>query len=69
MTLDLTTDELREIQDALASEIRRMCEAGQTPPQQREYQSLTQAWSAPPLHRAARPGLAVTPTPANPAAA
>lgn len=45
MTLDLTTDELREIQDALASEIRRMCEAGQTP-QELEYQSLTHAWSA-----------------------
>lgn len=43
--IEFTADELREIQDALHWEIKRLCEVGQTP-QEMQYRSLAHAWSA-----------------------
>ena len=44
-TVSFTVDELREVHDALSDYVRLMIRKGQTP-QEIEYQSLTNAWSA-----------------------
>ena len=43
--IEFSNAELNEIQDALQTDIQRMCEVGQTA-QEIEYQSLANAWSA-----------------------
>jgi hypothetical protein len=44
-TVPFTVDELREVHDALSDYVRLMIRKGQTP-QEIEYQSLANAWSA-----------------------
>lgn len=43
--ITFTSDEFREIQDALQAQITRMCKVGQTA-QEIEYHSLANAWSS-----------------------
>jgi len=45
MAIEFNSSELREIQDALADAITRMCDVGQTK-QELEYNSLANAWAA-----------------------
>lgn len=43
--IEFSADELREMQDALHWEIKRLCEVGQSA-QEQQYRSLAHAWSA-----------------------